>query len=272
METVVKNRLSLLALSLVFLIPSTAFSQTPKLGAVVMHGKGGSPAKHVAALASTLEARGILVSNLEMPWSGRREYDVDVKAAEQEVERGLAALRDKGAAKLFVIGHSQGGVFALHFGAKQKLDGIVAVAPGGSTGSNVFREQLKVPLAQARDLIAQGKGDEKVRLLDYEGSKGSIPIFTTPARYVEWFDPEGAMNHARSSRALPAGTPVLYVAPTNDYPGLQRGKQQLFSAMPPHPLTKMIEPRASHIDAPAAAADDIAKWMQDVAQDAGSAK
>jgi pimeloyl-ACP methyl ester carboxylesterase len=262
----VKNRLLLIALGAILLLPFTAFSQTPKLGAVVMHGKGGSPAKHVASLASTLEAKGILVSNLEMPWSGRREYDVDVKTADQEIEQGLKALRAKGASKVFVIGHSQGGAFALHFGSLQKVDGIVAIAPGGSTSSSVSREKLKEPLAQARDLVAQGKGDEKARLFDFEGSRGTIPLSTTSARYVEWFDPEGAMNQAKSSRALLAGIPVLYVAPTDDYAGLQRSKQQMFSAIPAHPLTRMIEPRASHTEAPGAAADEIVKWMQEVAQ------
>jgi len=62
-----------------------------------MHGKGGSLARHVSDLASSLEKNGYLVANLEMPWSGRRDYDVSVSAAEKGVQSALAALRDKGA-------------------------------------------------------------------------------------------------------------------------------------------------------------------------------
>src|SRR4051794_3477831 len=99
----------------------------PAVGIVLMHGKGGMPTKHVADLAAALERRGLLVENLEMPWSGRRDYDVDVDGAEKEVAAGLEALRLKGADKLFVAGHSQGGVFALYFGGRHVLDGVIAI-------------------------------------------------------------------------------------------------------------------------------------------------
>ena len=79
-----------------------------------MHGKGGSPQRLVLELAKGLEAKGFLVANLEMPWSGRRNYDVPVAKGEEEVETALAGLRAKGAKKVFVSGHSQGGVFTLH--------------------------------------------------------------------------------------------------------------------------------------------------------------
>lgn len=258
------KRALVLALGAALLLPLLAQAQSAKLGAVVMHGKGGSPGKQVDELARTLESQGILVSNLEMPWSGRRDYDVGVKTAEQEITEGLQALRAKGATAVFVIGHSQGGAFALHYGSQQKVDGVVAVAPGGSTGSPAFREQLKEPLAQARELVAQGKGEEKARLSDYEGSKGRISLAVKPALYLEWFDPEGAMNQEKASRNLLPGTPVLYVAPTGDYAGLQRIKQVMFNALPANSCNKMIEPRASHMDAPRAAGQDIARWMQEV--------
>src|SRR5262252_10160228 len=85
-----------------------------KIGVVVMHGKGSSPDEYVGGLVRALQDKGVLVANLEMPWSGRRNYDVDVAAAEKEVQEALDAMRAKGATRLFVAGHSQGGVFALH--------------------------------------------------------------------------------------------------------------------------------------------------------------
>jgi pimeloyl-ACP methyl ester carboxylesterase len=236
-----------------------------QIGVVIMHGKSGSPNKNVNSLASALERKGVAVANIEMPWSGRREYDVGVKQAEQEVLTTLQNLRDKGAKKLFVAGHSQGGGFAFHFATQHAVDGVVAIAPGGNVANDTFQEQLREPLTRARELIAQGKGSEKARLFDFEGSKGTFPVSTTPANYVEWFDADGAMNQMKSIRAMKT-VPVLYVAPTRDYAGLQRVKQQWFKALPADPRTKMIEPSASHMDAPGAAADEIYSWMKDVAQ------
>src|SRR5262245_42282483 len=103
----------LLAVLGAFAFPCAA--QSPdKIGVVVMHGKGSNPNQYVGGLAGALQDRGVLVANLEMPWSGRRNYDVDVAAAEKEVQDALDAMRTKGATRLFVVGHSQGGVFALY--------------------------------------------------------------------------------------------------------------------------------------------------------------
>jgi pimeloyl-ACP methyl ester carboxylesterase len=265
------SRRFLFVLSLILLMPLLATADTGantgagKIGIVVMHGKGGSPAKHVADLAANLQSQGFLVANLEMPWSGRRAYDVDVGTAEQEVEAALSSLRDKGAGKLFVAGHSQGGLFALYFAGRHSVAGIVAIAPGGNVASPSFREQLGSTLEQARQLIAAGQGAEKTRLLDFEGSRGTYPIMTSPASYLSWFDPAGAMNQMQAVRSLNPAIPVLFIVPSGDYPALQRVKQQYFDALPKNPRSKLYEPDSSHLNAPSASAKEIAAWMTAVA-------
>jgi pimeloyl-ACP methyl ester carboxylesterase len=233
-------------------------------GVVVMHGKGGSPAGYVKALASYLQEKGCVVANLEMPWSGRRSYDVDVAAAEKEVEAALDGLRAKGAQKLFVAGHSQGGVFAFYFGTRHAVDGIIAIAPGGSSAAPAFLERLGPSYSRARTLVAEGKGGEKQRFLDFEGSRGPNPIVVAPAVYVTWFDPEGAMNQGASVRSMRPETPVLYVAPSGDYLAPQRVKGEMFGALPPNPLTRLYEPNASHLEAPAASSEEILGWISRV--------
>ena len=52
-----------------------------------MHGKGGAPnSRPIAPFAAALERNGFLVANLDMPWSGARNYDVDVAAGERQVQ------------------------------------------------------------------------------------------------------------------------------------------------------------------------------------------
>lgn len=239
-------------------------ADTSVVGVVIMHGKGGSPSKHVSDLAASLERHGFLVANLEMPWSARRDYDVDVSAAENEVEIALAALRQKGASKVFVAGHSQGGLFALYFGGKHHIAGIVAIAPGGDVGNQTFREKLAQSFDLARKLVADGKGQEKTRLSDFEGSKGIVPVVTTPAAYLTWFDPEGAMNQRHAIQNITADTPVLFIAPTNDYPGLARVKQEMFGLLAKHPFTKIYEPNSNHLGAPSASTQEIEDWITNV--------
>lgn len=249
-----------------------SFAQTPMaqvpssaIGVVIMHGKGGSPARHVSRLVSALEQKGYLVANLEMPWSANREYDAGVEVAEKEVDAALGSLRAKGAGKVFVAGHSQGGLFAIHYGGKRSVDGVIAIAPGGNVANPIYRRELGESVERARKLVAEGKGNEKARLSDYEGSKGTYTVTVTSAAYLTWFDPEGAMNQLKASRAMNPQVPVLFIAPKNDYPGLLRIKQMLFDALPRNALTRMYEPDSSHLDAPFASREEIARWTVEVA-------
>jgi len=241
-----------------------AMAQAPAIGVVVLHGKGGTT-KWVAPLAAGLERKGYLVATLEMPWSGRRHYDVDVDAADREVEAALEGLRAKGAKKVFVAGHSQGGVFVLHYGSTHPVDGIIAIAPGGNVGNQVFTRQVGASVERARKMVAEGKGADKETFEDFEGGRGSFSVTASAASYLSWFDPQGAMNQVKSSKAIDPRVPVLFVAPTGDYPGLQRVKGTMFGALPTNPLTRMAEPRASHLEAPEASIEEVARWTAEVA-------
>ena len=238
-------------------------ADAPKIGIVIMHGKGGSPAKFVDVLARGLEQKGLLVANIEMPWSKRRDYDVSPAQAVEEIRAALDGLKARGAQKLFVAGHSQGGVFAVHFGGVGAVDGIVAIAPGGSVDAKVFVDNLGPSLAEARQLIAEGKGKEKVRLMDYEGSRGTSFVMTTPENYVGWFDPAGVMSLTRTVRELKV--PILWAVAARDYPGLRKSNPDLFKSFPAHPLNKYFEPDSDHLNAPAASVDAVAAWTEAVA-------
>lgn len=242
------------------LVPAQAQAPAPTMGIVVMHGKGGSPNRWVNELASALATHGYLVANLEMPWSGRRDYDVPLEAAEQEVQAAISGLQAKGARKIFVAGHSQGGMFALYFASRHPLDGVIAIAPGGDPTISGPKEKLSDSVELARKLIGEGKGNDKVRLSDYEGSKGVYPLITTPTVYMSWFDPDGEFGVMRPVRHMPATLPVLYIAPTGDYPGLAKAKAAIFGALPPNPLTQLYEPSATHLGAPSASIAKVMEW------------
>lgn len=240
-------------------------AQGDPIGIVIMHGKGGRPTGHVANLARALEGKGFLVANLEMPWSGSRNYDVTVERGEQEVEAAVAGLRAKGAKKVFVSGHSQGGGFALHMAGKQGIDGVIAMAPGGDVGNRTFREQLGASLARARQLIAEGKGNALARLEDYEGARGTYPVIAAPAVYLTWFEPEGAMNMRRAARAANPQVPILWIVGQGERPGLRKANMPLYQTLPSNPLTKLYEPNSDHLGTPTASADEIMRWTREVA-------
>lgn len=253
-------------LLLALMLPFAAGAQPapPTIGIVVMHGKGGSPDRLVKPLADGLAQKSHLVANLEMPWSGKRNYDRNVAAAEQEVSAALNELRSKGAKKLFVAGHSQGAVFALHYAGKHPLDGLIIIAPGGNVATAFYQQQIGASVSRARSLVASGKGDERGDFDEYEGGRGRWTVNTTATIYSSWFDPEGAMNQQKSSRGLPKTLPVLHIAPTADYPALLKTKQSMFNDLPAHPLTRLYEPNSDHRNAPRDSVDEIARWATEV--------
>jgi dienelactone hydrolase len=265
MTTFIRILARLVLAVLTSVVPLSVMAQSEPIGIVIMHGKGGLPSRHVADLARTLESRDYVVANLEMPWSGRRNYDVAVSRAEEEVESALASLRGKGAKKVFVSGHSQGGAFALHIAGRHAVDGVIAIAPGGSVSSTLFREKLGGSLSRARQLVAEGKGNELARLEDFEASRGTYPVIAVPAAYVTWFDPEGAMNMPRAARAANPQVPILWIVPKRDYPGLLKTTPGMFRTLPANPLTRFYEPNSDHLGAPSASVDEIVRWTREVA-------
>ena len=236
------------------------------IGVVVMHGKGGMPSKHVAEFAQRLEAKGYHVANLEMPWSKQREYDVSMEGAQKELELAFHHLRAKGAQKLFLSGHSQGGLVALVLGSSLKVDGIIAIAPGGNVGSPIYKEKISEALSRAQQMVNEGRGDEKAEFYDFESAKGRYAIQTSAQNYLSWFSPDGKMNQEKSSVLIDAKIPVLFIVPTADYPGLLKVKQKMFELLPKNVHTRLYEPNATHLEAPSASIEEVSMWMQSVVE------
>ncbi|MEJ1436632.1 MAG: hypothetical protein RPU61_04885 [Candidatus Sedimenticola sp. (ex Thyasira tokunagai)] len=180
-----------------------------------------------------------------------------------------AAMRNQGATHLFVSGHSQGGGFALYFGGRHAVDGVIGLAPGGNVGSKMFRKKLGKSVARARKLIEKGKGDETTRLMDHEGSKGTFPIIITPNNYLSWFDPDGAMNIVRSAKQLGDDVPVLWAVAKRDYPGLRKFGPIVFGFLSGHPDTTYYEPSSDHLGAPSASIDEVKRWITEVVTNKG---
>jgi pimeloyl-ACP methyl ester carboxylesterase len=229
-----------------------------------MHGKGGSPTGLMSPLVQYLQEQGFVVLSLDMPWSGRRTYNADVAAAQVQVEEALNQLRAKAVTRVFLAGHSQGGVFALHLGGVLPVDGVIAIAPGGNVGSPIYAEKIGADRARAKEMLDAGLGAQVESFGDYEGSKGTSRVATSAANYWSWFDPQGAMNQERALRAIPASVPVLYLAPTQDYPALSRNNPYLFSLLAKNPLTRMETPVATHLQAPRDTAPRVSQWIQEV--------
>lgn len=73
------------------------------------------------------------------------------------------------------------------------------------------------------------------------------------------------MNQTSAVRAMNPAVPVLYIAPTGDYPALLKVKQQMFDLLPKNPRTRLYEPNATHLEAPSASLQEIVAWTNAMA-------
>jgi acetyl esterase/lipase len=234
-----------------------AQSTESEVGIVLMHGKWGGPtAPPVQALATALRARGFKVVTPSMPWSGRRMYDVDYPAALSEVEAATKTLRENGAKRIIVAGHSFGANASIAYAASGRdMDGVMAIAPGHVPDLLNFGASV----ARARRMIADGKADETGPFDD--SNQGQNRTINTTARiYLSFFDPEGMAAMPKSASAISKPVPFLWVVGTQD--GIIRhGESYVFSKVPKHASNKYLVVGADHRGTPEVAATQIIEWI-----------
>jgi pimeloyl-ACP methyl ester carboxylesterase len=145
------------------LLPVTAQAfELRGTGVVLIHGKAGGQGP-LQPLAQALKAQGATVVLPRMSWtSGYRTYDQTLG----EVHAAVAKLKAGGASRIVLAGHSLGANLSIGYAARYGgVDAVVALAPGhrpdfiaGQTGESV---------AEAKALVAAGKGGQKARFLDF---------------------------------------------------------------------------------------------------------
>ena len=121
------RRRFLIALASIAVSPAAWAGGFEGVGVVLVHGKGGGTGP-LQPLAAALKKQGALVSIPLMSWrSSYRTYDATLDELGVEVAR----LRQRGARKIVLAGHSMGANLSLGYSAARGgIAGVVALAPG----------------------------------------------------------------------------------------------------------------------------------------------
>ena len=182
-----------------------------KVGIVVMHGKWGSPDGHTMNFAQAMTRAGYMVETPEMPWSGRRLYDTGVDGVVSEIGAAMKSLKDKGATKVCLAGHSMGAAGAILYAGRVQTDCVIALAPGHNPEGRVLRERAQPDLTKAKEMVAKGEADEKAWFEDYNSGNRTKKVKMSAKVFIEYFDGDGPMNMAHNASRILPGTYVLWV-------------------------------------------------------------
>lgn len=246
------------------LFPAPLSADNATIGVVLMHGKWGSPSRNIDGLAGALEAKGFLVATPEMPWSGRRLYDKSADEAMAEIDAEVAKLREKGAKRIVIAGHSLGAAGALAYASRNPVDAVVAIAPGHIPEGKRYAVVLGDSVNKAKELVAAGKGDEGEWFGDLNTGNRRDNIKVTPRSYVSYFDPDGPMRFSRNTAGVKGGAPVLWIVPQGEEQPLRDAVLRFYERLPANPNNKLVQPGGGHIAAPGNARSDIIAWIESV--------
>jgi pimeloyl-ACP methyl ester carboxylesterase len=192
-----------------------------------------------------------------MCWSKRRNYDRPLLDCLAEIDAASARLTARGARKIVVAGMSQGGDAALVYASRHPaIAGVVALAPAAAPEQLNNRPEIAQSVAQARALVAAGRGNETEAFADT--NNGTNFTSTTSATiYVSFFDPQGPANMIGAVRAV--RVPLLWVAGTAD--PSQTAANAAFNQAPANPLSRFVTVSSAHLGTPDAARDAVLGWL-----------
>jgi pimeloyl-ACP methyl ester carboxylesterase len=229
-------------------------------GIVLMHGKGGAPGGLIASTAAALQAAGARVVMPEMPWSRSRTYDAGYEQAMAEIDRSVAQLKSQGVNKIVVAGQSFGANAAIGYAARRDgLAAVVALAPGHIPERPAYAKRIAASVAQAKQLVSGGKGDQPGIFLDHNYGKTS-ELRMTARVYLSYFDPNGPAPMPKNAAAMKA-VPFVWVIGRDD-PLISAGRAYAFDRAPKHPKSTYLEVNARHENTPDIAKDQVVAWLK----------
>ena len=138
------------------------------IGIVLLYGKNGSPAGHIAKLADALRDHGYAVSTPAMPWATGEIYNASYDKSLEMIGAEVKALRAKGIKNIVVAGHSLGGHMVLAYAATDSaLTGVILLAPAHYPETYANKKKpVSDSVETAKNLVVKGPAGQKVYFND----------------------------------------------------------------------------------------------------------
>lgn len=250
---------------------ATTFIATPavaqeRIGVLMLHGKnpGNNMDPNFSPMKGTFERQGWLAIVPDMPWSRGRYLDGNFDKAMTEIAGHVKSLRDQGATKIVIVGHSMGVPTGMAHAARGgDVNALVLLAPGHIPAGYYTFSCCKVvhdSINEARALVAAGKGDSRERFSDINQGRQQT-VVTTAKDFLSWFDPTSDAEMSVTAPRIPANVPAMTVVGEKD-PLFSRIKAYYVDKLPANPKNKFLEVSGGHLDTPRVASDEIIAWIK----------
>lgn len=256
-----KRLLNLIAVALLGLTALPVFA-AGQSGAVIMHGQGETPS-HVDELASALRRENVIVLAPELPWSGRRSYNRSVTDADAQIDAAIADVKTQGARRVYLIGQGLAASYALRYGSRPGVNGIVAIAPNHAPESSLYATSFRDEIRRAREHVSQGRPQAILEFLDLQWGSLRNRATATAQSFLSYFDASGPMNMTRNVQALRPDVLVLWIVPQADSRGARAASVEAYQRLPYHPGSRLVELPVEYRSVSTGAVPAIVEWMRD---------
>ena len=225
---------------------------------VLMHGKWHNP-RDFGFFGKKIEPTCDYKS-IEMPWSGRRNYDQPYAVALVEIKAQVDEFRKEGYKRVILVGHSFGANAALAYMAEVgDADGVISLAAGHRPYWMYQNGIGSESVDKARGLVASGKGEETLSMTDFnQGKRRNVSMSATVL--LSYFDPQGLGHMQETISRFKKAVPVLWIVGTQD-PLYPFGTLWIDKA-PKHPANKYVVVQADHVSTPDASVAEVLAWIK----------
>ena len=238
---------------------------TPRNVIVIsLHGKEkGRTHDGNIEFAEQLASAGFTSYTPQMPWY---DYSAPVSTAYKLLDV-LVKKVAKNEQKVVVAGHSQGAPYALFYTTDHEppsnVVASILLAPGHLIHrSRKIQEATASSVARAKQLVAQGKGEEDQIFTDFNkgGGKGYKTITTTPAIYLTYFDLDTSSNFLEL--ITQARKPIFWIDGEKDGLARRMDYAGIYETAREHPQNKYATVRGGHVSMWRHAAGPVIEWLQ----------
>lgn len=237
-----------------------------RIGVLMLHGKnpGNNRDPNFSPLKDTFERQGWLATVPDMPWSRGRYLDGGLDKAMTEIAGHIKGLRDQGATKIVIVGHSMGVPTSMaHAVRGGDVDALVGLAPGHAPVgyyTQPWGKPVHDSINEARALVAAGKGDARERFSDVNQGRQQTMV-STAKDFLSYFDPTSDAEMSVTAPRIPAKVAVMTVIGEKD-PLFKSIKAYYVDKLPTNARNKFLEVSGGHLDTPRVASDEIIAWIK----------
>lgn len=236
-------------------------------GFLILHGKGSGPdvpGCSVTPLAAKLEENGYLVDYRAYSWAPPTIYSKTFESTEDELRAGIQRLRERGATRIHLVGHSMGANIAIYYATRNAdFDTLIGLASAHNVHHPTLRYVVRWSVEKAKALIEQGN-DEPTEFVDWSVTD-ILALMAKPSCYLSYFDYDGNANMNLNVSKITRTLNVLMVGGNNDNTQ-QSTRASVFNPIPKTEYSRWIQTADDHNSVSINAYDNIVNWVQNLPQ------